>query len=40
MALKIQKRRRRKEARTSEIMAAGLEIFAERAGVSKATIYL
>ncbi len=53
MALKIQKRQRRKEARPAEIMAAGLEIFAERgfaaarledvaerAGVSKATIYL
>lgn len=47
------KRQRRKEARPAEIMAAGLEIFAERgfaaarledvaerAGVSKATIYL
>lgn len=53
MALKVQKRQRRKEARPAEIMAAGLEIFAERgfaaarlddvaerAGISKATIYL
>lgn len=53
MAHKVQKRQRRKEARPAEIMAAGLDIFAERgfaaarledvaerAGVSKATIYL
>ncbi len=49
----VPKRQRRKEARPAEIMAAGLDIFAERgfaaarledvadrAGVSKATIYL
>ena len=53
MAFKGQKRQRRKEARPAEIMAAALDIFAERgfaaarledlaerAGVSKATIYL
>lgn len=53
MAPQSPKRQRRKEARPAEIMAAGLEIFAERgfaaarledvaerAGVSKATIYL
>jgi AcrR family transcriptional regulator len=53
MAAQEPKRQRRKEARPAEIMAAGLDIFAERgfaatrlddvaerAGVSKATIYL